>query len=242
VWSYEPTTRCIVLGFTRSAKSDFHIDYVPLTTASKDPQILHVLDSERIQEDIVDKFPLGTDMFGTITLSKYPYVDSDKIGTASWSPLQINLYGAMAYSTGLRVLQATKPDVAIQDHCEFSGVALPLLYTQNMTDYTTKDPITLEQYDPTWDTTITPQAMTHPVFEYEHRGRSIRFTETFSHTDVLGNEAHLHGNAAIWVEYKRYALQARLRVVLRGDGTTYTPSPVLNQYILSFGIKGDNTL
>lgn len=227
-WYFTERGASIQLAVPYDQSSIYTIDYVP-DAALLDPWTISVGDKASKKIRMVEEFPNGTDSNNTIKLSKYPYVDYQKINendtydpnTDAYRPIDVFLTeGTIASGNG-------------QTHKEF----YPMSYssrteftTKNCTDYkNSKDP-SLNKYS------IDPSS-TYKVFEYKQEKNKLIFTESFNRSDFYYNEATNHGNATIVVHYDYLVTNFRLKIILRKNtGDDLIVTPMVDSYQLKFKV------
>jgi hypothetical protein len=174
----------------------------------------------------VDRFPEGANHNRTLSLSKYPYVDYEKINkdplfnpnTTAYRPMTVSLANGSIAGKDRKILKEV---------VQYTGSTVDAAML-NITDYKTKEwkvpkPYTLDKTSP------------YTMFEYWHEGKKLYFSETFNKSDVLTNQDFNHGNAEVVVEYDYLVAFFRVKIIMRRTGPGINSvSPVVHQYSLKF--------
>lgn len=226
-WSFTSGATQIQLLAERNAASKYTIDYTP------NAEIFDAWKVDIAQQGLkvarqVDTFVDGTNHNKTLNLTKYPYVDMEKI----------NLDGDWDANTGYRPIVVTLknaniagPDrTTLREVLPKSGDTSQKVYTYNVTDYKTKEWKVPKLYSLVKDTPYT-------VFEYWHESNKLYFSETFNKSELLTNQEYNHGNAEVQVEYDYLISNFRVKIIFRRNGPAASSvSPMVHEYSLKFKV------
>jgi hypothetical protein len=166
-------------------------------------------------------FATGTDRNGCVILSKYPYVDFERVnnGDTTYYPIKVNLENAKIAGPNRSVYNLITRDTTPA--------------TRNITDYRTLAPVALKPYDPA----LVNNQMSYPYFEYLQDGRKLYFTETFNNSNIVSNMATNHGDAWVRVKYEYLRSQFRFKIILRNtSSSTESVTPSVSNYSLIFKV------
>lgn len=225
-WSFVAGGMKIQLLEERDPASVYAIDYEP-NAELVDPWTIDIQQHglQRVKQK--DVFTEGTNHNKTIVLSKYPFVDYEKINTTagydpnkdSYRPFQVTLQNASIAGPNRTTLKEVLP---LADGATVSTV--------NITDYKTKawkepKPYSLDKTN------------LYTNFEYWHEKNKLYFSETFNKSDIMTNQEINHGNAEIAVEYEYLVSNFRVKIILRRNGqAVHSVAPSVHDYTLKFKV------
>lgn len=227
-WSFVDGGTRIQLLVEHDPTAVYTIDYTP-NAEIYNPWTLdiHQRGAKRVKQ--IDRFPDGTNHNKTVILSKYPYVDYEKIysdanydpNLSDYKPIIVRLKNANIAGTNRTIHKEVPP---------YDGTDTQPVCTKNVTNYKTGEWKELKPYS------IVPGNI-YPVFEYWHEGNKLYFSETFNKADIYTNQELNHGNAEIEVEYETLVSNFRLKIILRRNaGEERTVTPIVHEYALKFRI------
>jgi hypothetical protein len=202
----------------------YTINYTP-SKENQDPWNIHIDTalSKRIRQ--IDTFASGTDRNNTITLSRYPYIDFEKVQAAeSFDPNEgeYRPFDVYLKDASIALGNGTNAELVLPKY-----FAQEEPFTVNRTDYKTrKEPI------------LSPYSLPKNIkqFEYKQYQNKIVFTEPFNRSNLYYNEANAHGNATIEVQYEYLVTSFRLKIIMRCNHQYNVGTPLLNDYSLQFRI------
>lgn len=210
--------------------SIYTIDYTP-NAEFYNPWYLDVTQEGMKRMKQIDRFPDGTNHNKTITLSKYPYVDYEKINLSEnydpnlseYKPMQVRLVNADIDGPQKATYNKAMP---------YDGSGSQEVFTKNMTNYKTGEWPSLKPYN------INQKSDdAYNGFEYWQDGNKIHFSETFNKSDIYANRQTNHGNAEIEVEYEYLVSSFRLKAILRRNSSNAnTLTPIVHEHALKFRV------
>lgn len=226
-WSYTAGGTMIQLLTNHVPGSRYTIDYVP-NAEIVNPWIIDIHEQGLKIAKHIETFPNGTNHNKTLNLSKYPYVDYEKVNldgdfdpNTGYKPIQVRLKNANIAGPDRTTIKQVDP---------YSGDVSQKVYTKNITDYETKEWKVPKAYSLTKDDL-------HTAFEYWHEGSKLYFSETFNRAEILTNQEYNHGNAEVEVEYEYLISNFRVKIILRRNGlSSNSVSPMVHEYSLKFKV------
>lgn len=193
-------------------------------------------------EVLGEVFEKGTNRNGTIVLSKYPYIDYSRINNndLEYQPIRVHLKARddlhqISAPGGTVTEVPPKPTPLEKDYMNTRGIPVPVVVTNNVTDYAYLTEPRLVPYNTEID--IESNAPKNPEFQYYQEGRNLYFTETFNNADIYTNKKTNHGDASITVSYSYLRTKVRLKTILRNTSNNDNAvTPIVNNYSLIFKV------
>lgn len=230
LWSFADGGASVQLLTEYEPASSYTIDYTP-NAEFYNPWVLDIKERGMRLRKQVDTFPEGTNHNKTVVLSKYPYVDYEKINldpeydpnTSEYKPIQVRLKNANIAGQQKVVHREVNP---------YNPDEAQLVFTKNVTDYKQEQMQDLKPYS-----INSVNGNPYNGFEYMQEGDKLYFSETFNKADIFTNEQTNHGNAEIEVEYESMVSNFRIKIILRRNSPdTNTLTPIVHEYALKFKV------
>lgn len=183
---------------------------------------LDIAQKKLIVRKQIDTFPDGTNHNKTVVLSKYPYVEYDKIrsesgynpNTSTYRPIEVSIkQGQVAIQDGKTI----KEVLPLYDESKQNA------YTYNRTNYLTSEWPKLKPYS-------LVKGEQYKGFEYYQEGNKVILSETFHKSTIYDEDSTSHGNGAVQIAYDYLVATFRVKIILRRntlDDVTVSPN-VLN--------------
>lgn len=230
LWSFADGGTSVQLLTSYNPVSIYTIDYTP-NSEFYNPWMLDVREQGMRLKKQVDRFPYGTNHNKTAVLSKYPYVDYEKVNTdtsydantSEYKPIQVRLKNANIIGQNKTIIKEVLPY-----HPETNAH----VFTKNITDYKEGQSKDLASYS-----IDSVNGTPYGGFEYRQEGNKLYFSETFNKADIYTNEQTNHGNAEIEVEYEAMVSNFRVKMILRRNSADVnTLTPIVHEYALKFKV------
>ena len=227
LWTFAEGGTKVQLLVNQDPKAVYTIDYTPNVDAYN-PWTIDINQRESRKQKQIDTFVDGTNHNKTVVLSKYPYVDYEKINAdvafdpnlSDYNPVLVRLKNASIQGQN----RTTFKEVLPYENTD------QLVYTKNVTDYKTGAWKNLKPYS-------LLSGQEYNGFEYWMENNKLYFSETFNKADIYTNQQTNHGNATIEVEYEYLVSNFRLKIIQRRNtADVNTLTPIVHEYALKFKV------